>query len=86
MADESSETDRYARWLEGALYWLHYEKAEIHTLSRREVNRLARDELARRKSDEQLQPTPKRVYAWLFVEYTLYRSDEPAYREEQPDD
>lgn len=83
---DATETDRYARWLEGALYWLHYEKAEIHTLSKREVNQLAREELARRKSDMALEATPRRVYAWLFIEYTLYRDEEPAYRRGESDD
>ena len=75
-SEQSRGTDRYAQWLEGVPTWLHYEKAAIDQLSRNEVNRLAREELARRRCDGALEPTGRRVWAWLFVEYTLYRDDE----------
>lgn len=67
-------TERYAEFLADAPRWLHYEKARIHELSRTEVNRLARQELARRKSGGCIEDDPRAIWSWLFVEFTLYRT------------
>lgn len=68
-----SNTDRYAEFLSGAVEWLHYEKASIDQLTKSEVNQLARLELGRRDYDGPIEDEPRKIWAWLFVEYTLHR-------------
>lgn len=72
-----AETDRYHEFLKTAPRWLHYERANIDELTRREVNQLARYELARRDYDGPIEDDPRRVWAWLFISYVL-RDDEHA--------
>lgn len=64
---------RYETFLANAATWLHHEKAAISDLSRTEANRLARAELRRRRTDGTLEDDPRAVWAWLFVEFALYR-------------
>lgn len=68
-------SERYADWLDDAPRWL-YERAGIAEYSRAKINRLAREELARRRTDGRISDDPESVYAWLFVEFALYH-DEP---------
>lgn len=67
-------SDRYAEWLEDAPEWLH-EKAGIDDLSRREINALARKELTRRRNEKPIVDSAESIWAWLFVEFTLYSGD-----------
>ena len=60
--------------MDGAVRWLHNDKARIDQLTKSEVNRLARQELARRKSGGCIEDAPRAVWSWLFVEFTLYRT------------
>lgn len=64
-------SERFADWLDDAPRWL-YERAGIDDLSRSEINRLAREELARRRTDGRITDDPQSVYAWLFVEFALF--------------
>jgi len=80
MARESSDTERYAEFLDDAPRWLHYEQARIDELDRSEVNQLARLELGRRDHAGPIQDDPLRVSAWLFVSYTLDASRQPSDR------
>lgn len=78
MVDEpTNETERYAEFLDDAPRWLHYEKAEIDQLTKSEVNRLARLELGRRDHGGPLEDDPRRIWAWLFVSYTLDTMEQP---------
>lgn len=68
---DGTSTERYAQFLDDAVRWLHEEKAEISDLSRQETNRLARQELERRNHGEPIDPDARKVWAYLFVAYTL---------------
>ena len=80
MPDESTdshygaeETETYAQFLDDAVRWLHEEKAGIDKISRQEANQLARDELERRNRGEPIEDDPRRVWAYIFVAFTLER-------------
>lgn len=73
IEDRSADTERYAEFLANAPRWLHYKKAKIDSLTKAEVNQLARYELGRRDYDGPVEDDPRAIWAWLFIEYTLYR-------------
>ncbi|RBI63621.1 hypothetical protein DMJ13_03555 [halophilic archaeon] len=75
---DGPDTERYAQFLDDAPGWLHYEKACIDRLTRSEVNHLARQEIGRRDYDGPIEDDPRAIWAWLFVEYVLYRDEDRA--------
>jgi len=73
QTDGTETTERYHEFLDDAIRFLHYEKAEIDELTRQETNRLARQELERRRDGEPIDPDARKVWAYIFVAYTLER-------------
>lgn len=74
--EQSGDTDRYALFLSDAVRWLHYEKANIDQLTRPEVNQLAQLELGRRDYEGPVEDNPQAIWAWLFIEYVMYRDED----------